>query len=395
MKKKIVLLRSPVLSQTGYGVHSRQIANWLLSKEDLDVRFHALEWGNSPWIVDQTRCDGLISKVFDKTVDSSFKGADLSIQVQMPYEWNENIAPVNIGVTAGVETDLCNPRWIPHLNKMNRVVVPSAFAKKTLVDTGKEELKAQIDVIHESYTEVDNSKISENLFTFSTPFNFLIFGQLTGGHFYNDRKNTFFALKWLIDLFKDDPEVGIVIKTNSGRNSIKDRFECKKILNEVISQFRVGPFPKVHLIHGELNDEDVFSLYRNPSIKALVTASRGEGYGLPILEAASQDLPVIATNWSGHLEFLNSGKFIKLDYDLKEVHKSKLTDPKLDKSIFIEGQKWAEVNEEDFKRKVKKFRSAPETPREWAKDLGLKIREKFSFEKICAQYDQILGEYLK
>jgi len=105
---KTVLLRAPVLTQSGYGVHSRQIARWLLSKPDIDVRFHALPWGTTPWHVNPDSENGLIGKIMHKTVDGNFH-ADVSLQLQLPNEWSTSVGKYNVGITAGVETDKCNP----------------------------------------------------------------------------------------------------------------------------------------------------------------------------------------------------------------------------------------------------------------------------------------------
>jgi len=388
MSKKSVLLRSPVLSFTGYGVHSRQIAKWLLSKSDqIDLKFNITHWGESAWNLNQDKFGGIVNDVFQRSVDSKYKGVDVSIQVQLPDEWDPTIGKVNIGVTAGVEADTCNPKWIEKINQMDLVIVPSSFVRDSFIRTG--DVTTQVVVVHESFQEFDEEKINTGFVDFSTDFNFLIFGQITGLSFLTDRKNTFSSVKWLLEAFKDDPSVGVVVKTNTGKNSKKDRNFCQSIFETFVKQTRSGSFPKVHLLHGDLSEEEIYSLYRHPKIKALVSATRGEGFGLPILEAASQNLPVIATNWSGHLEFLKKGRFIGLDYKLQEVHETKH-----DGRIFLKGQKWADVSEEDFKRKLTKFRDSSSIPKQWAEDLGEKIRNKFSFEQIKKQYDEILLGYL-
>jgi glycosyltransferase involved in cell wall biosynthesis len=177
-----------------------------------------------------------------------------------------------------------------------------------------------------------------------------LFGQLTGNNPHNDRKNILFTIKWLCESFKDDPEVGIILKTNSGRNTKIDRNLVMKVLSSVLAEVRKGPYPKLHFLHGEMNDFEVANLYRNPSVKALVSLTRGEGYGLPILEAAASGLPVITTNWSGQLDFLQHTKFIGIDYSLVNLHPSRV-----DNKIFVQGSRWAEPNENDFKKKILKY----------------------------------------
>jgi len=160
-------------------------------------------------------------------------------------------------------------------------------------------------------------------------------------------------------------------------------------MKALVKECRKGDFPKIHLLHGDMTDEEVAALYRHEQIKALVALTRGEGYGLPILEAAASGLPVIATGWSGHLDFLNKGKFINVAYNLKNVHSSRV-----DNRIFLPHMKWAEIVEEDAKKKLTKFRASPSNPKEWAKELETVIKEKYSFTAICQAYNEVTKEVL-
>ena len=51
-------------------------------------------------------------------------------------------------------------------------------------------------------------------------------------------------------------------------------------------------------------EEEMTYLYNHPKIKALISMSHGEGFGLPMFEAAYNGLPVIATDWGGQCDFL-------------------------------------------------------------------------------------------
>lgn len=390
---KSVILRAPVLTQSGYGVHSRQILKWLLSKQDeYQVWIEALPWGSTPWYVDRKALGGLVEEIMKRTVKTPENFVpDISVQVQLPNEWNPNLAKFNVGVTAAVETDRCNPEWIQAINTMDLIIVPSEHVKKTLFNTGA--IQKKVVVIPEAFIEeVEKEDLSHvSLPDFDTKFNFLVFGQITGTSDLQDRKNTFRTIKWLCESFKKNKDVGIVLKANTGRNTAKDRVQTKALVGNILKECRKNgeEGPPVYLLHGSMNDSEVAALYRHPSIKALVAFTRGEGYGLPILEAAASDLPIMATDWSGHLDFLNRGKFIKIDYELKEIDKSKV-----DGKLFMEGTKWAEPKETAAKKALKLFHSQPEKPQEWAKDLGQKIRENYSQSKINELYDKVFSEIL-
>jgi len=383
---KRVVLRGPVLTQSGYGVHCRQVAKWLLSKPETEVKFQALPWGDTPWILDQKYDNGLIEKIMQNTVDLEVPADqrfDASFQLQLPNEWDKNIAKYNVGLTAGVETDVCNPEWVQACNKMDMVIVPSKHSLDCIKKSG--ELKVPSVVVPESFCDeiLSDSLPIDGLPKFSTDFNFLIFGQITGDNPMNDRKNIFFTIKWLCEVFKDDHNVGIVLKTNLGRNTHIDKRRTQQLVETLLKECRRGQFPRIHLLHGEMSNFDVAALYKHSQIKALVSLTRGEGYGLPILEAAASGLPVIATEWSGHIDFLNHGRYIPVAYNLKQIHPSRV-----DNKIFIQQAKWAEVIEEDFKKKVSKFRTSPSVPQGWATELSTVVKLKYNHKEICKNYDE-------
>lgn len=381
---KSVLLRAPVLTESGYGVHARQIARWLLNKP-IDLTVQPLPWGDTPWIVDPERDSGLIGQIMDRT-NIQRQTFDITLQLQLPNEWKPELGAFNVGITAAVETDRCNPEWVVCCNRMDLIVVPSEHTKKVIQASGR--LEKPIVVVPEAYADAcGKDSVTPLDVDFSTQFNFLIFGQITGNNPKNDRKNIFYTIKWLCDVFKNDSQVGIVLKTNSGRMTKIDKKICTDMFKQILKETRQGPNPKLHLLHGMMQDEQVASLYRHPKIKALVSLTRGEGFGLPILEAAASALPVIATNWSGHMDFMKLGKFVNVDYEIKEIDQSRV-----DNKLFMKGSRWAEVVEDDFKRRIKKFKESSSVPKEWALELQKKVKQEFSFESISRKWDEILGE---
>jgi len=371
------------MTQSGYGVHARQFVKYAMKKKDWDVSFQVTPWGMTPWQINTE--DPVIKFITDRTV-LAHSSYDLSIQIQLPNEWDPSLAKKNIGVSAVVETTKCNPTWINCCNNMDAVIFPSTFTKKVVEDTGT--LTTSSYVINESFPEEFEDNDCNIDLDLDTDFNFLVYGQITGENAETDRKNFFYTIRWLCEEFKNEPNVGIVIKTNAGKNTLIDRQITNQMLKKLLDYVRSGDnTPRVHLVHGNLKTTEVGGLYVHPKIKCLVSATRGEGYGLPILEAAAQGLPVIATNWSGHLDFMKKGNFIKLDYDLIDVPETKV-----DNHIFMSGTKWANVREEDFKKKTRKFYNSHKVPKDWAMSLKSKIREDFSQSTIESQMETTFQE---
>lgn len=278
MKK--VLLRGPILTKSGYGQHFRQIARWFFEnqeKYDLDISCESLPWGVTGWMVN--RDDEFVQKVL-QCAQRQHENYDISVQLQLPNEWNPFAADYNIGVTAGVETDMCNPEWVHCINKMDLVIVPSEFTRQTFLNSG--EVKTKIVVIGESFNQLflkpDDVKPFAGLDNLESDFNFLVVGQVTGYNAENDRKNLFYTVKWFSEVFNGMSDVGLVIKTNGARNTKIDLANCKNIFESVLTELKYNGTPKFYMIHGDLTDEEMVGLYKHPKIKAFLTLTKGEGF---------------------------------------------------------------------------------------------------------------------
>ena len=377
-----IAIKGPLLSVTGYGVHTRQIFSWAISRGH-DVSAVIVPWGICTFYINPDSLDGLIGKIMECTQPP--EDPDISFQVQLPDEWDPNLAKINIGVTAGVESDICSQSWVEACTKMHKVIVPSQFTKSTFVRSGVPEDKIVVIPEAHSHSGDISSNLDEQLQSLPTPFNFLVFGQLTGDNPENDRKNTFYTLRWLAEVFKEDKDVGIIVKTNLGRFTTADRNRSVAVFENLMKQIKTGPFPRFYLAHGMLDQSEISTLYRSPVVKALVSPTRGEGWGLPLLDAACAGLPVIATNYSGHLDFLKYTKFLPIQYDLVPVHPSRL-----DGRVWIEGSKWAAPREASVKERLIKFRKGPTLPAEWAIEGSKKLIVQFSLDKVKEKYDAFM-----
>jgi len=382
---KNVVFRGPCLTNSGYGVHSRQIFRWLLANETagkIKLYCQPTTWGITTWTISPERYNGLAGEIMKRSIALDVK-PDISFQVQLPFEWDHELANYNIGVTAGIETDRCHDGWHTYIERMDAIVVPSKHARNSMSGP----FSSKIKVIPESYFD---DLVSENTefeqFDFSTDFNFLLFGQITGNNSQNDRKNFYNTVKWFCEEFKDVKDTGLIIKTNRGRSTKLDRHATSQLLTKLLQEVRPGEFPKIHLIHGDLEDSDLYRLYNSEKVKALVTLTRGEGFGLPILEASAAGLPIIATNWSAHTEFLRHGSFAKIRYKLEEIPASRVDD-----AIFCAGSKWAEAEEDDAKKKMRRVKSNYRNFTDSARILKNKIIENYSWENIAELYDNEFG----
>ncbi len=388
-----VIVKGPLLSVSGYGVHARQVWQWARSKPDWNVYATIVPWGQCTYYIDPEQEDGVIGDVMARSSSppAGIK-ADLSLQVLLPDEWDPALAKKNVGITAGIEADKCNPAWVGACNKMDKVIVPSVFSKSSFLMGGLDPQK--IVNVPEAITcgvkENKNTATLENtLDGLSTSFNFLVFGQLTSNDIRTDRKNSVNCMKWICEALKDDPDVGIILKTNMGRMTQQDRAAVKNMTEQFVKTFRSSDFPRIHIIHGLLDKNEVGALYRHPKVKALATVTRGEGWGLPILDAAASGLPVIAPACSGHVDFMKHVKYLDVKY--KRVP---IPDIMADGRIWIKGTKWFEPEEKHFKARISKFRKQHALPAQWAGEAIEKVNSEFSLSAVFKKYDSALREIL-
>jgi glycosyltransferase involved in cell wall biosynthesis len=320
MKK--VILRGPLLTSTGYGNHARQVFE-SLKVLDIDLYVENTRWGDDirSYLVNKKKSKEIL-KYCNKKSDSY----DMSFQVLLPNEWDKNIADYNVGVTAGIETSYCEKSWIEFANKMDRVIVPSLHAKSSFLNSAKInniDITTDIDIIplflSEEFYSIKSFEKHDFYKNCNTSDNYLIVGKTSSFEDKKDRKSILSTVSDINEYYKTKIEsCTVFIKTSISRNSSKDINMFKESFQQEI--FSNGKYIDVVFITGTLTDYETRKLYDSSFIKAFVLLTKGECFCIPALEAAVSGLPVIATNWSAHTEYLKSyNGYYPVDYKLKEV----------------------------------------------------------------------------
>ena len=167
-----------------------------------------------------------------------------------------------------------------------------------------------------------------------------------------------------------------------------DREELINKTKEITGTVK-GKLPNIYILHGDLEDEEMNGLYNHPKVKAHVSFTHGEGFGRPLLEASLSAKPVIAPNWSGHVDFLNDKDAILLPGGLNDVKKESFP-----KNMYTEGAQWFTVNYNYASKILKEVYDNYSKYTIKAKRLAIKNQTKFSLDAMTKEFEKILDKYL-
>ena len=192
-------------------------------------------------------------------------------------------------------------------------------------------------------------------------------------------------LKTYLETFKNKKGApALVMKTMSGPASIMDREEILKRI-DAIRKGISGTLPNVYLVHGEVEDKDMNHLYNHPKIKAMISLTKGEGFGRPLLEFTQSKKPIIASNWSGHLDFLNPEFASLVPGEVKPVHESVVQE-----RLILKESKWFQFEIGFAQLLMKDYVNSYKGYAEKGKRLGYYCKTNFSFEKMAEKLEAIM-----
>ena len=394
MKKKI-FVRAPVLSQSGYGEQSRFALRALRSREDIfDIYVQPIPWGQTGWVWEDSEFRRWLDAKIAETqiaINQKTLQPEISLQITIPNEF-QKICPINIGYTAGIETTKVATNWVAKGAEMNKILVVSNHAKNTYVGTTVQaqnqqtgetvayNLETPVEVVWENTIRAEPEKIDQLELDYD--FNFLMVSQ------FSPRKNFVNSLKWWVEEFIDQ-EVGLVVKTNMTGNSRGDLEVTSDLLNNIMSNYPDRKC-KVYLLHGDLSSGQMTWLYGHDKIKSLINIAHGEGFGLPMFEAAREGMPVITIGWSGQVDFLcHNGKdyFESVEFTLQPVQNEAVW-----KGVIEPDSMWAFAEQGSYKMSLRRAYKNIEKLEERSLELKEIIDSKFSDEVLFKLFvDNVLG----
>ena len=396
MNKPRFVISCPYDTYSGYGARSRDIVKAIIESDKYKVELLSQRWGSTSWGFCKDNPEWQFLYQHAAKQDWQKSQPELWMQVTIPNEF-QPVGKYNIGLTAGIESTACKAEWIEGLNRMNMNWVSSTFAKKTFESIsfdkqdkktnqiiGKVKLEKPVNVIFEgvdlgTYKPLKPSEVkSIDLKNIKEDFCYLFVGHWMQGDHGHDRKNVGVLIKSFYDTFKTGmgKKPALILKSSMGVASYISRDSILDKIKRIKDTYGDVKLPNIYLISGEFDDSEMNELYNHPKVKAMVSFTKGEGFGRPLLEFATTGKPIIASGWSGHTDFLKTDYNVLLPGRLENVHPSAAND------WLVKEAQWFQVDEKTAKSSLKQVYKHYKDYLNRSKKQKQYIKENFSWDKM-------------
>lgn len=218
------------------------------------------------------------------------------------YDWSRYKALFTM-----METRRLHPDYVERCNCSDEIIVPTHWCKRTFEESGVTKpisvvpLGVDTSIYHPGAEPIGFSRDLRD-FVFLSVFGWSL------------RKGYDVLLKAYLEEFTSDEPVSLLISSRYFGSTHESK---KKVIRDDVARVkgmvRNPRKPHVALFMDVLSDDMMPRLYA--AADAYVLISRGEGQGLPFLESAACDVPVIASNYSGQTDFLDESNSYLVDVD--------------------------------------------------------------------------------
>ena len=399
--KNTFVISSPFDTYSGYGARSRDVIKAIIEMDRYNVKLLSQKWGNTPFgfCKDNPEWEFLLDLVIPQPMNDQ---PDIWAQITVPNEF-QPIGKYNIGITAGLETDLVPGEFIEGANRMDLNLVSSEHSKRAFEASqfekkdqqgkplGKTFLTKPIEVLFEGanldiYFPDDKPCLVD--FDIKESFAYLFVGHWMQGDIGEDRKNVGLMIKAFFETFKNkSKKPALIIKTSQVGSSYIDREAILSKIKSIRETVNSNDLPNVYLLHGEFTDKEMNSIYNHSKVKAMISLTKGEGFGRPLLEFSLSKKPIIVSGWSGHMDFLKPEFNIMVGGKLTPVHPSTQN-----KFVVNQGFNWFSPDHGQIGHSLKEVFENYKKYKDLGKRQSHYSRTNFSWEKMKELLSSILDK---
>jgi hypothetical protein len=409
MSKNTFYISCPFDTYSGYGARSRDLVKAIIELDKYDVKLISQRWGNTPWgfCKDNPEWE-FLTNYLHKTPQLT-EQPDIWMQVTVPNEF-QPIGKFNIGCTAGMETTLVDGSWVEGINRMNVTLVSSEHSKQSFLNStyekkhtsgqslGEVKVEKPIEVVFEGvntdiYKVIDllpKNELYNTINSIQESFAYLFVGHWMQGDLGQDRKNVGLLIKAFFETFKNkSKKPALILKTSGSGASYMDRNEILKKIVQIKKTVNSTNLPNIYLLHGEFTDTEMNQLYNHSKVKAMISLTKGEGFGRPLLEFSLTKKPIITSGWSGHVDFLNPEFVTLLPGKLENVHDSAVVP-----NMILKESQWFSVDHASVGHYLKDMFENYKKYTNGAKRQAFKNKNDFNWDKMKEKINELFTQYI-
>jgi hypothetical protein len=398
--KPLFIISCPFDTYSGYGARSRDLVKAIIETDKYEVMLLSQRWGNTPFGFCDDNPEWGFLKNYALSNPQLPKQPEIWMQITVPNEF-QPIGKFNIGATAGIESTICPPDWIDGVNRMDLTLVSSNHTKKvfeeskfeiknkeTNITERKVELVKPVEVLFEG-ADLNIYKVLDTPCSLDIQikekFAYLFVGHWMQGDVGEDRKNVGLLIKAFYETFKNKMnKPALILKTSQVSSSYHDREEILKKIKQIKKSVNSKNLPNIYLLHGDFSDEEMNEIYNHSKVKAMISLTKGEGYGRPLLEFTLSKKPLITTGWSGQLDFLDPKLTNLIGGQLTNVH------PSTQNQFLLPESQWFSPDHGQIGFYLKDVFENYKNYTEKAKRQAFKSKNEFSYDKMKEKVDDIL-----
>ena len=409
MSKNTFYISAPFDTYSGYGARSRDLIKAIIELDKYDVKLMSQRWGNTPWGFIKNNPEWSFLNNHLHNHPQLTEQPDIWMQITVPNEF-QPVGKFNIGCTAGMETTLVDGSWVEGINRMNINLVSSEHSKQSFLNStyekkhtngqslGQIKVEKPIEVLFEGanidiYKVLDilpKNELHNSITSLPESFTYLFVGHWMQGDLGQDRKNVGLLIKAFYETFKNKAKKpALILKTSGSGASYMDRNELLKKINQIKKTVVSTNLPNIYLLHGEFTDIEMNQLYNHPKVKAMVSLTKGEGFGRPLLEFSLTKKPIITSGWSGHIDFLNSEFTSLLPGRLENVHDSAAVP-----NMILKESQWFSVDHGAIGHYLKDVFENYKKYTDGAKRQAFKNKKEFSWEAMKNKVNELFTQYI-
>jgi glycosyltransferase involved in cell wall biosynthesis len=294
--------------------------------------------------------DAAVRAALDRALQPRGCCAGIKLNLALPYRVSTFSGNPRIFYTV-CEVDRLPPDWVEALNGVDHVWTASEWGRQVFLESG---VQKPIYVVPEGVDPLVFHPSACRSFPERQIYRFLAVGKL------EERKNYAALFRAYCEEFGPDEPVELLVHFGHPADPYQFLFDLNLGLRH----------PAIRFSKAVATPAEMAAIYAGAD--AFVLPTRGEGWGLPIIEAMACGLPVITTGIGPVLEYATNRTALLLDYDLVGAHDPVYGD-------IVKWGRWAEPSLKQLRQFMRRLFENPEEGREMGFRASSEVRSNWTW----------------